>query len=368
MRNNGAAPRSGKRVTPPCTSAKPASRSEEANQIMSIAIVGTGAIGGYLAVRLARSGVPVTVVARSNRAAIEADGMTLIEEDGSEVHTRDLRAVGSMEEAGPHDIVLLTVKAHQVGPIAQDLKHLIGPETAIVTMQNGIPWWYFLGGYDGPHKGAQIATADPGGRIAATLDPARVIGSVVYPAAILTAPNVVKVVEGSRFTLGELDGRKSARVEAIAKKLVAAGFKVPVIEDIRAEIWLKLWGNASFNPISALTHATLEGICRFADARQLAHDIMSEMQAIAGKLGIAFRVPIEKRIAGAEKVGPHKTSMLQDVEAGRAIELEALVGSVIELGRLTQTPSPHLDTVYALMQLLAQSLEQASGRLEIQTV
>ena len=333
---------------------------------MSIAIVGTGAIGGYLAVRLARSGIPVTVVARSNRAAIAAEGMTLIEEDGIEVHTDNLRAVGSMREAGIHDIVLLTVKAHQVGPIAEDLKHLIGPETSVVTMQNGIPWWYFLGGYAGPHAGASIATADPGGRIAATLDPARVIGSVVYPAAILTAPNVVKVVEGNRFTLGELDGSKSPRVETIAGQLVAAGFKAPVIEDIRAEIWLKLWGNASFNPISALTHATLEGICRFPETRQLAHDIMSEMQAIAGKLGITFRVGIEKRIAGAEKVGPHKTSMLQDVEAGRAIELEALVGSVLELGRMTRTPTPHLDTINALMRLLAQSLEQAEGRLEIQ--
>jgi 2-dehydropantoate 2-reductase len=333
---------------------------------MSIAIVGTGAIGGYLAVRLARSGVPVTVVARSNRAAIAEDGMTLIEEDGTQVHTRDLRAVGSMKDAGVHDTVLLTVKAHQVGPIAEDLRHLIGPDTAVVTMQNGIPWWYFLGAYDGPHKGAHIETADPGGLIAKALDPACVVGSVVYPAAILTAPNVVKVVEGNRFTLGEPDGAKSERVEKIAAQLVAAGFKAPVIEDIRAEIWLKLWGNASFNPISALTHATLEGICRFPETRQLAHDIMSEMQEVAGKLGITFRVPIEKRIAGAEKVGPHKTSMLQDVEAGREIELEALVGSVLELARLTGTPTPHLDTIYALMQLLAQSLKQAKGRLEIQ--
>ncbi len=333
---------------------------------MSIAIVGTGAIGGYLAVRLARSGVPVTVIARSNRAAIAAEGMTLIEEDGSSVHTRDLRAVGSMQEAGVHDTVLLTVKAHQVGPIAQDLRHLIGPETAVVTMQNGIPWWYFLGGYEGPHEGAHIATADPDRQIAAALDPSHVIGSVVFPAAILTAPNVVKVVEGNRFTLGELGGAKSARVEAIASQLVAAGFKAPVIDDIRAEIWLKLWGNASFNPISALTHATLEDICRFPETRQLAHDIMREMQEVAGKLGITFRVGIDKRIAGAEKVGPHKTSMLQDVEAGRAIELEALVGSVIELGRLTGTATPHLDTIYALMQLLAQSLGRAKGRLAIE--
>lgn len=334
---------------------------------MSIAIVGTGAIGGFLGVRLAASGEPVTFIARgANLAAIKADGMRLIEEDGRTVHVRDLRATQSMEEAGVHDVVLLTVKAHQVGPIAADLQHLIGPDTVVVTMQNGIPWWYFLGGYDGPHKGTHVETADPGGAIAKHLDPRHVIGSVVFPAAVLTEPGVVEVVEGNRFTLGELDGSTSPRVEALAAKLVAAGFKAPVIADIRAEIWLKLWGNASFNPISALTHSTLEGICRFPETRQLAHDIMSEMQAVAGKLGITFRVPIEKRIAGAEKVGPHKTSMLQDVEAGRAIELEALVGSVIELGRLTETPTPHLDTVYALMQMLAKSLGDAKGRLTIQ--
>ncbi len=334
---------------------------------MSIAIVGTGAIGGFLGVRLAASGEPVTFIARgANLAAIKADGMHLVEEDGSRLHVRDIRATQSMQEAGVHDVVLLTVKAHQVGPIAEDLKHLIGPDTAVVTMQNGIPWWYFLGGYDGPHEGTHVAAADPGGLIARHLDPARVIGSVVFPAAILSKPGVVEVVEGNRFTLGEPDGSTSPRVEALAAALVKAGFKAPVISDIRAEIWLKLWGNASFNPISALTHATLEGICRFPETRQLAHDIMSEMQEVAAKLGVTFRVPIEKRIAGAEKVGPHKTSMLQDVEAGRAIELEALVGSVIELGRLTGTPTPHLDTVYALMQLLARSLETSKGRLSIQ--
>ncbi len=334
---------------------------------MSIAIVGTGAIGGFLGVRLAAAGEPVTFIARgANLAAIKADGMRLIEEDGAEVHTREMRATQSMAEAGIHDVVLLTVKAHQVGPIAEELKHLIGPDTVVVTMQNGIPWWYFLGGYDGPHKGTHVAAADPGGLIARHIDPRHVVGSVVFPAAILTRPGVVQVVEGNRFTLGELDGTTSPRVEALAAKLVAAGFKAPVIADIRAEIWLKLWGNASFNPISALTHATLEGICRFPETRQLAHAIMSEMQEVAGKLGITFRVPIEKRIAGAEKVGPHKTSMLQDVEAGRAIELEALVGSVIELGRLTETATPHLDTVYALMQMLAKSLDSAKGRLVIQ--
>lgn len=333
---------------------------------MSIAIVGAGAIGGYLGVRLAAAGEAVTVIARgANRAAIQADGMRLIEEDGRELHTRTLRCPASLQEAGPHEVVLLTLKAHQVGPIAQDLRHLIGPDTVVVTMQNGIPWWYFHR-HGGELAGTQLTTADPGGLIAAALDPAQVIGSVVYPAAVLTAPGVVQVVEGSRFGLGELSGETSARVQALAQRLIRAGFRAPVTSDIRAELWLKLWGNLSFNPISALTHATLVDICRFPETRALAAAMMREAQDVAGKLGVSFRVDIEKRIAGAEKVGAHKTSMLQDVEAGRAIELEALVGSVIELGRLTGTPTPHIDAVYAIALLLARRLGEAGGRLSVQ--
>ncbi|WP_336485840.1 2-dehydropantoate 2-reductase [Methylobacterium nigriterrae] len=334
---------------------------------MSIAIVGAGAIGGQLGVKLAHAGEKVTFIARgANLEAIQSNGMRLIEEDGSEIHVRDVRATKSMAEAGVHDYVLLTVKAHQVGPIAADLKHLIGPNTSVVTLQNGIPWWYFLHGYRGDHRGAHIENSDPGGEIARHLDPAQVIGSVVYPAAILTEPGTVKVVEGNRYTLGEPDGTVSARVSELSRRLVAAGFKSPVIEDIRCEIWLKLWGNLSFNPISALTHATLVDICRFPDTRALTRAMMEEAQTIANALGVTFRVDIDRRIAGAEKVGAHKTSMLQDVEAGRAIELEALVGSVIELGRLTGTATPHIDTVYALMRMLARSLETANGRLSIQ--
>lgn len=334
---------------------------------MSIAIVGAGAIGGQLGVKLAAAGEPVTFIARgANLEAIRSGGMRLIEEDGSEIHARDVRATQSMQEAGVHDYVLLTVKAHQVGPIAADLKHLIGPNTAVVTLQNGIPWWYFLHGYDGAQAGKQVENSDPGGAIARHLDAAKVIGSVVYPAAILEAPGVVRVVEGNRYTLGEPDGSTSERVTILSEKLTRAGFKAPVIGDIRSEIWLKLWGNLSFNPISALTHATLVDICQFPDTRALARSMMEEAQAIANTLGVTFRVDIERRIAGAEKVGAHKTSMLQDVEAGRAIELEALVGSVIELGRITGTPTPHIDTVYALMRLLARSLETQKGRLAIQ--
>lgn len=334
---------------------------------MSIAIVGAGAIGGYLGVRLAEAGEAVTFIARSNVDAIARDGLRLIEEDGSEKHAKSVKATRSMEEAGPHDIVLLTVKAHQVGPIAGDLEHLIGPDTVVVTMQNGVPWWYFSGGHGGRYEGTQIETADPGGRIAEHLDAKRVIGSVVYPAAVLTAPGTVTVIEGNRFGLGEPDGSKSPRVLDLSQRLTRAGFKAPVTSDIRAEIWLKLWGNLSFNPISALAHATLEDICRFPDTRALATEMMREAEAIANALGVTFRLGIDKRIAGAEKVGAHKTSMLQDVEAGRPIELEALVGSVIELGRLVGVPSPHIDSVYALMRLLARSLETANGRLAIAT-
>ena len=333
---------------------------------MSIAIVGTGAIGGFLGVRLADAGEDVTFIARGpNLAAIKANGMRLVEEDGRGVHAKTIRATSSMAEAGVHDIVLLTVKAHQVGPIAADLGHMIGPETTVVTMQNGVPWWYFSCGHGGDHAGTHLETADPGGLIAKHIDPKQVIGSVVYPAAVLTEPGVVEVVEGNRFGLGELDGSKSERVLALSQRLTKAGFKAPVTADIRSEIWLKLLGNASFNPISALSHATLEGICRFPETRRLAEAMMIEAQTIATDLGVTFKVSIEKRIAGAEKVGPHKTSMLQDVEAGRPIELEALVGSIIELGRLTKTPTPHIDTVYALMRLLAQSLDAAKGRLAI---
>ena len=335
--------------------------------MMSIAVVGAGAIGGFLGVRLAHAGERVTFIARgANLAAIRANGMRLVEEHGSVVHA-DVAATDSMAEAGVHDIVLVTLKAHQVGPIAADLARMVGPHTTLVTMQNGVPWWYFSGGFGGAHAGAKLQAADPGGLIAAAIDPARVVGSVVYPAAVLTEPGVVEVVEGNRFGLGELDGSRSERVLDLSQRLVKAGFKAPVTADIRSEIWLKLLGNASLNPVSALTHATLETICRFPDTRLLIQRMMEEAQEIATDLGVTFKVSIDKRIAGAEKVGAHKTSMLQDIEAGRPIELEALLGSVIELGQLTKTATPHLDTVYTLMRLLGRSLAEAGGRLAIQT-
>ena len=332
---------------------------------MKICIVGAGAIGGYLGAKLSMAGEDVTFIARNqNLAAIERNGFRLVLEDGSEEHAPGVRAVQRMADAGPQDAVLLTVKAHQVGDLLPDLQELLGPNTLVVTMINGIPWWYFhrLGG---AHEGRGLESVDPGGRIAAAIGSDRIIGSVVYPAAELVSPGVVRVIEGNRFTLGELDGSRSERIEALSQAMMRAGFKAPVSRDIRGEIWLKLWGNLSFNPISALTHATLEDICTFSPSRTLAANMMREAQTVAEKLGVVFKISLDKRIAGAQAVGAHKTSMLQDVEHGRAIELDALVGSVVELGRITDTPTPTIDAIFAAAQLLAHTLATHKGRLQV---
>ena len=336
---------------------------------MKIAVVGAGAIGGYLGAKLALAGEDVTFIARNrNLAAINAHGFRLILADGREQHATRVRAVQHMADAGPQDVVLLTVKAHQVGDLLPELRALFhsegSPQTMLVTMINGIPWWYFdrLGG---EFDGRRLDSVDPAGRIAAQIEPGRIIGSVVYPAAELVAPGVVRVIEGNRFTLGELNGERSARIEALSATLIRAGFKAPVSKDIRSELWIKLWGNLSFNPISALTHATLEDICRFPPARALAAAMMAEAQAVAEKLGVLFKISLDQRIAGAEAVGAHKTSMLQDVEAGRAIEIEALVGSVVELGRITGVPTPSIDAIYAATRLLAHTLAAHNGQLRI---
>jgi 2-dehydropantoate 2-reductase len=321
---------------------------------MRICVVGAGAIGGMLAVKLARAGEEVTVVARgAHLAAIRERGLRLREEGAEEVAW--VRATDRVADVGPQDAIVLAMKAHQVAPVAAEVGKVAGPRTTIVTAQNGIPWWYFFR-HGGPHEGTRLESVDPGGTIAAGLDVARVVGSVVYPAAELAEPGVIQHVEGNRFTLGELDGSETPRVKALAETLRRAGLKARVTSDIRSEIWVKLWGNCTFNPISALTHATLAGIVRFPPSRALAADMMVEVQVIATKLGATFAVPLEKRIAGAEAVGEHKTSMLQDVEAGRPMELDALLGSVVELGRITGTPTPVLDAVYALMALLERSL------------
>ena len=333
---------------------------------MKIAIIGAGAIGGYVGAKLALAGYQVTFIVRgANLHAIRDRGIRLILADGSEQVAADVRATDDYAAPGPQDLVILAMKAHQLEGIADQLPALLGPDTPVVTMQNGIPYWYFHE-HGGALSGSKLDSVDPGRSLAQKIPPARVIGCVVYPASELLAPGVVRHIEGERFPLGELDGSSSERVLRIAACFEAAGFKSPVLANIRAEIWLKLWGNLTFNPISSLSHSTLADICQYPPSRELAASMMREAQQVAHKLGIEFRVSLDKRIAGAEKVGRHKTSMLQDIEAGRAPEIDALVGSVAELGRLTQTPTPHIDSVYALVKLLARAMEAGQGRLRLE--
>lgn len=331
---------------------------------MRIAVVGAGSIGGFLGARLALAGEDVTFIARgANLKAITQSGFTLIEEDGREEHAGTVKAA-AIGDATPVDMVLLALKAHQVAAIAPDLPRLFGAKTSVVTLQNGVPWWYCykLGG---PYDGRPVRAADPDGVIAAHIADERIIGTVVYPASELIAPGVVKIIEGNRFSLGEPDGTKSDRVQDLSERLTRAGFKAPIAGDLRAEIWLKLWGNVVFNPVSALSHATLAAICGFPATRALAEAMMAETQTVAEKLGVRFRISIEKRIAGAAAVGEHKTSMLQDVEAGRELELAAMVGSVVEMARLTETPTPHIDAIFAVTSLLGETLRLQQGRLAI---
>jgi 2-dehydropantoate 2-reductase len=336
------------------------------DQIMKICIVGAGAIGGMLGVQLALVGEQVTFISRgANLEAARQNGIKLILEDGAERLACPVSATDRIAEAGVQDVVILTMKAHQVAPVAGEVRSLFGAETIVVTMQNGIPWWYFLK-LPGPYQGTPIEAVDPGSMIAANIEVDRVIGCVVYPAAEIVAPGVVRHIEGNRLSLGELDGAETPRVKRVSELFRKAGFKSPVLTDIRSEIWLKLWGNVSFNPISALAHATLVDICQFPLTRELAARMMEEAQTIGEKLGGHFRVPLERRIAGAEGVGRHKTSMLQDVEHGRALELDALVGAVVELGRITATPTPHIDAVYACASLLAKTLQDERGRLRLE--
>jgi 2-dehydropantoate 2-reductase len=328
---------------------------------VKIAVVGAGAIGGLVGTKLALAGEEVTFMVRgANLAAIQAKGMKLVLHDATELVAKNVKASNDYAATGPQDLVILAVKANQVEAILPDLPKLFGPNTMVVTMQNGVPFWYFHK-HGGNLQGTSVHSVDPSGAIFAGIPAERVIGCVVYPASELVEPGVVHHIEGDRFPLGELDGSVSERVTRVSEAFAKAGFKAPVLENIRSEMWLKLWGNLTFNPISSLSHATLVDICQFPLTRELATNMMLEAQSVANKLGIEFRVPLEKRIAGAEKVGKHKTSMLQDIEAGRAPEIDALVGSVAELGRLTGTPTPHINTVYALVKLLDKAMADAYG-------
>lgn len=332
-----------------------------------ICVVGAGAIGGLLAAKFALAGEDVTVIDQgAHLAAIQKNGLKLEWHDGK-VQTARMRAVNKPADAGKQDIVVLAVKAHFLDQVVRDIDSLLGPDTIVLTVQNGLPWWYFqrLGGQYDNHK---LESLDPSGVLTKHIDPKRLIGCVVYPAAAAIAPGVIHHVEGDRFPIGELDGKETPRVRELHDVFIKAGLKSLVLPDIRSEIWLKAWGNLSFNPISALTHATLVDICQFAETRALAAAMMKEAQDIAQKLGVAFRVSIDKRIAGAEAVGAHKTSMLQDVEAGRSLETEALIGSILEMARLTNTAAPAIESVYALVKLLNKVMLLEGGGVKVEKV
>jgi 2-dehydropantoate 2-reductase len=319
---------------------------------MKVTIFGAGAIGGYLAAKLAMAGrTDLSIVARgAHLEAIKANGLRLIE-DGQEISV-PVRAAAKAEELGAQDYVVLALKAHSLAPALDQIAPLLGEHTAVVTMQNGVPWWYFHG-VGGPLEGTRLSAVDPGGAIWQRIGPERVIGSVVYPAVEVDAPGLIRHVEGKRFSLGEPSGERSERVTLLAEEMVKAGLQVPVRDDIRSEIWVKLWGNLSFNPISALTGSTLAAIVADDGTRTLARAMMLEAQAIGESLGVRFPIAVDRRIKGAGDVGEHKTSMLQDLERGRPMEIDALVTAVQELGRLTDKPTPTIDAVLALVRRLA---------------
>ena len=328
---------------------------------MKICVIGAGAIGGLLAAKLAEAGEEVGVVARGAQLkAIREHGLVLREED-KDIVAR-VAASDRIADLGEPDLIVLGMKAHQVAAVAPEVGSILGPRTLVLTAQNGIPWWYFFK-HGGPREGVRLQSVDPGGVIADHLPIDRVITTVVYPAAEIERPGVIRHVEGNRFSLAEIDGAKSERISAISEIFGGAGFKAPVVTDVRAEIWTKLLGNLSLNPISALTHATLQDICRYPKTRALAMEMMREALAVAEAFGIRLRISLEKRIAGAEAVGAHKTSMLQDVENGRGLEADALIGSVIELARMADVATPHIDAIYAVTKLLGQTLIDAKGRL-----
>jgi len=319
---------------------------------MRIAVFGAGAIGGYLAVKLHQAGAEVSVIARGpHLAAMRERGLTLKSE--GETLTVHLPCTDKAEDAGPQDYVVVTLKANGLAPAAPQIAKLMGPHTALVTGINGVPYWYFYG-LEGPWRDRRIESVDPGGRLWDLLPPRQVIGCIVYPAAEVIEPGVIEHTYGNRFTLGEPDGSKSPRVEALSQMLTKAGLKAPVRTNIRDEIWVKLWGNLAFNPMSALTSSTLDRLAFRPALRAVARGMMEEAQAVGEALGAKFSVSIEKRMDGAGEVGAHKTSMLQDLERGRPMEIDALLGAVVELADWTGKPAPLCRSILALVRERAQ--------------
>jgi 2-dehydropantoate 2-reductase len=330
---------------------------------MNITIIGAGAIGGHIAAKLAAVGERVKVVARGEHLkAIRERGLVL-KENGEEIVAR-VEATDRIAEAGGADLIVLAVKAHQLAPIAADVALIVEPATMVMTTQNGIPWWYFFK-HGGPHEGIQLESVDPGGMIARHLPIDAIIAAIIYQAAEIESPGIIRHIEGNRLPIAEIDGQKTERIAALSELFTRAGFKSPALSDVRSEIWMKLWGNLTFNPVSALSHATLEDICRFAPTRALAAAMMREAQTVGEAFGVRFRLSVDKRIAGAESIGAHKTSMLQDIEHGRATEIDALLGSVIELARLANIPTPHLDGIYAVTKLLGETVARSTGGLSL---
>jgi 2-dehydropantoate 2-reductase len=331
------------------------------DRAMNITVIGAGAIGGHIAAKLAAAGESVKVVARGEHLKAIRERGLILKENGEEIVAR-VEATDRITEAGGADLIVLGVKAHQLAPIAADVASIVMPTTMLMTAQNGMPWWYFFK-HGGPHEGVRLESVDPGGVIANHLPIDAVIAAIIYQAAEIEGPGVIRHIEGNRLPLAEIDGRKTERIAALSELFTRAGFKSPALSDVRSEIWMKLWGNLTFNPVSALSHATLEDICRFAPTRALAAAMMREAQGVGEAFGIRFRLSVEKRIAGAESIGAHKTSMLQDIEHGRGTEIDALLGSVIELARLADLATPHLDAIYAVTKLLGETVVRSGAGL-----
>jgi 2-dehydropantoate 2-reductase len=328
-----------------------------------IAVVGCGAIGGLLAARWIAAGLEVAVVDRpSTIRAIRTDGIRLTDLEGATHAHAPAQAATRCDEMGPVDLVVLAVKAHQIAEVAPHLPALYGPQTMVVTVQNGLPWWYFEGlDIQRPAPaGTRLDSLDPDGVIAHHVPADRIVGCVAYPAVHLAAPGQVVHVEGDRFPIGELSGEITPRLEAVGRTFERGGFRTRLLDDIRSELWLKAWGALAFNPMSVLTGETMAGMARFGPTREVLAAAMREAQAIGEALGAHFRVPLERRLAGAEAVGEHKTSMLQDYEAGRSMEIEAVAGVICELGRRTGIPSPTIDALYACVALINRGFEDAT--------
>jgi 2-dehydropantoate 2-reductase len=325
---------------------------------MKFLIVGAGAIGAYIGARMARAEFDVTLFGRGpHLKAMQERSVQVNSSEGDfEAHPR---VVGSLEEAGQADVVFLAVKAHSLPQLAPQLKPVLGPATTVVSAQNGIPWWFFQG-IGGEWEGLRLERIDPGGVISAAIEPCRVIGAIVYLSTEISSPGVIQYISGNRISIGEPDGSRSDRCRQVAEALVASGLRCPITTHIREEIWVKILGNASLNPLSALTRATIAQMLRDPGVAEIVRNIMHEVEAVAHKLNMELSVTVDQRIVGAEKVGEHKTSMLQDLEAGRPMELEALVGSVVELGERVGVPTPYTRTVYNCTRLLAEREAQAS--------